>query len=160
MKILKQIMLDKPGKKRVVVSFKEKGQEIEVTAIVKGTAKGKYELEVVADHIVGENSGNIVIKGIAQNGAEVKVTGMIKIGKKAQRVEDFLEMRLLILDDISRAEAIPQLEIEADDVKASHAASVGKLDAEQIYYLMSRGLSKKKSKQMLVHGFLGELIAP
>lgn len=153
----KTIILNKPGKKEVVVSFEKEGEEIEILGLIMGVERGRYELSVVADHKVGKNKGRIEIRGIAKNGADVVVRGLIKIEKQAHLVEDFLEMRLLILNDKSRAEVLPILEIEANDVKASHAASVGKLDEEQVYYLMSRGIERVKAEEMLVEGFLGDL---
>jgi len=61
----------------------------------------------------------------------------------------------LILDDISEATADPKLEIESDDVKASHAATVSKIDEEQIFYLQNRGVDRKKASDLIVEGFLG-----
>lgn len=148
------VILDKPGKKRVVVRFAKKGEEREVIGVVLGRKPGKYELEVLVDHKVGQTFGRVIIRGIAQNGAQVEVTGRIVIAKKAQGVDDFLEMKLLLLDNKSWATAEPELEIEANEVKASHAATVGQIDKEQLFYLMSRGLTKKTSETMLVDGFL------
>jgi len=82
---------------------------------------------------------------------------MIKINKDAQGVDDFLEMRALMWGKSSVALAEPQLEIEANQVKASHAAAVGRMDEEQLFYLQSRGMKRKKAEKMIVDGFMGEL---
>ena len=152
------VILDKPGKKKVKMDFDRAGQEKELVGLVLGRQKGEYELEVIVNHLKGKTFGRVMIRGIAKNQADVKVTGTIMIAKKAQGVDDFLEMKLLLLDDQSRAWAEPKLEIEANDVKASHAATVGQVDAEQKFYLMSRGLSAKKAENLLVEGFLGQVI--
>lgn len=154
----KIVILDKPGKKRVKIDFKKAGEEKELIGLVLGRAKGEYELEVIVDHQKGKTFGRVMIRGIAKNAADVKVTGTIIIGKKAQGVDDFLEMKLLLLGGESRAWAEPKLEIEANDVKASHAATVGQVDAEQKFYLQSRGLSEKRAEAMLVEGFLSQVI--
>lgn len=154
MSTIKIIILDKPGSKRVVVPFTKKGEEIEILGLVIGDQKGKYNLDLVVDHKVGQNKGKIEIRGIVKNGADVRITGMIKIVKEAHLVDDFLEIRLLVLDDYSRAEVVPMLEIEANDVKVSHAVSVGKLDESQVYYLMSRGIERARAEEMLIEGFL------
>ncbi|MBI1871836.1 SufD family Fe-S cluster assembly protein, partial [Candidatus Collierbacteria bacterium] len=99
-------------------------------------------------------NGRVVIRGIAKNGARVAVTGMIKIREGANQVDDFLEMRILLLDDRSQAKAEPKLEIEANDVKASHAAAVGKIDEEQLFYLTSRGMKREAAEKLIVDGFL------
>ncbi len=152
------VILDKPGKKKVKIDFDKVGQEKELVGLVLGRTKGEYELEIVVDHLKGKTFGRVMIRGIAKNKADVKVTGTIIIGKHAQGVDDFLEMKLLLLDGESRAWAEPRLEIEANDVKASHAAAVGQVDKEQKFYLQSRGLNAKQAEDLLVEGFLGQVI--
>ena len=152
------VILDKPGKKKVKMDFNRVGEEKELIGLVLGREKGEYELEVIVDHLKGKTFGRVMIRGIAKNQADIKVTGTIIIAKKAQGVDDFLEMKLLLLDDQSRAWAEPKLEIEANDVKASHAATVGQVDKEQKFYLQSRGLNDKQAEELLVEGFLGQVI--
>lgn len=154
MKKTEIILIDKPGSRRVVIPFSKKGEEIDVACLIMGDQKGKYNLDLVVEHSVGENTGKIEIRGIAKNGADVRITGMIKIAKQAHLVDDFLEMRVLILDGESKAEVVPMLEIKANDVRVSHAASVGKLDSEQMYYLMSRGITEARAEEILIEGFL------
>lgn len=150
----KIVEINKPGRKKIIETFDKKEEEREVLVIVKAEIKGRYEIEVLAEHSVGDNRGNLIVRGIAKNGADVSVRGIIKIDRDAQKVEDFLDMRFIIMDDKSKADVRPVLEIEANDVKASHAASVGKIDQEQINYLMSRGIGRKKASEMIVEGFL------
>ena len=88
----------------------------------------------------------------------MRVEGMIKIDKGANGVDDFLEMRLLLLDDKSQAVAEPKLEIETNEVKASHAATVGKIDEEQVFYLTSRGITGKEAERLIVDGFLNQVV--
>lgn len=148
------IVLDKPGKKELVVPFLQKGEDVEILGLVIGGKPGDYELSVVMDHRVGETKGRVEIRGVAQKGARVKITGLIKIDKDAQKVDDFLEMRVLLLDDKSWAVVEPKLEIEANQVKASHAATVSKINEEEVFYLMSRGVNKEKAEEIIVDGFL------
>lgn len=155
--MIKTLLLDKPGKIDLVVPFTREGEEVEVYGLILGQEEGDYEMNVTSDHKVGKTFGRVVIKGIAENGARVLVNGMVRIDKDAQGVDDFLEMRILILDDKSRATAEPQLEILANDVKASHAATVGQIDPEQLFYLESRGIENKTAKEMIVAGFLKEV---
>ena len=152
-KILKRY--DKPGKWEVEIPFVKRGEEINWIGIVDGRVVGEYELHVVADHRVAQTTGRITVRAVAGSSAHVKITGMIKIRKEAQETDDFLELRVLTLDKSARAVAEPELEIEANNVKASHAASVGQVDKEQILYLMSRGLSGAQAQEEIVRGWLG-----
>lgn len=149
-----KVILDKPGKKELVIPFLKKGEDIEILGLVIGEKPGDYELNVVMNHKVGETKGRVEIRGVAKNGARVKITGLIKIDKDAQKVDDFLEMRVLLLDDKSWAVVEPKLEIEANQVKASHAATVSNINEEEMFYLMSRGMNKERAEEMIVDGFL------
>lgn len=153
MKVTK--VFDKPGKYEATIPFTKEGEEKTWVGIVRGMEPGEYELRVTADHQARGTSGRITVRGVAGGGAIVKVYGMIKIRKAAQQTDDFLELRVLTLDKTARAVAEPMLEIEANEVKASHAASVGQVDKEQVLYLMSRGMAKIQAEGIIVEGFLG-----
>lgn len=144
-----------PGKWEVIIPFEKVGEEMEWVGIVDARDPGEYELRVVADHGVERTKGRITVRVVAGAGANVKVFGMIKIRKEAQETDDFLELRVLTLDKTAQAVVEPELEIEANNVKASHAASVGQVDSEQILYLMSRGLTKELAQDEIISGFLG-----
>lgn len=145
---------DKPGKWEVIIPFEKVGEEKEWVGIVDARESGEYELRVVADHRVAQTKGRITVRAVAGAGAHVQIMGMIKIRKEAQETDDYLELRVLTLDKSSRAVAEPELEIEANNVKASHGASVGPVDEQQVLYMMSRGLSKNQAKYEIVKGFL------
>jgi Fe-S cluster assembly scaffold protein SufB len=83
--------------------------------------------------------------------------GMIKIGKEAKAAESYLAGHAILLDKGAKSDAIPGLEIETNEVKATHSASVAQIDEMQIFYLMSRGLSREGAKREIVNGFLEPL---
>lgn len=150
--------MDQPGKQVIKMPFVKEGENKELLGIILGRKRGVYELEVTAEHQTGRTFGRVVIAGIAEKGAQVAVKGTIKIDKQAQGVDDFLEMRMLVLDEQSSAIAQPQLEIEANEVKASHAATVGRLDEEGVFYLRSRGMKEEDARRMMVKGFLNRVV--
>jgi len=151
------VMINQPGEKVIEISMRKPGEEVELLGVVEGKKAGLYKLRVVVDHKVGGTWGRVVIRGIAQKGARLEVEGVIKIREGADKVDDFLQIKILLLDKNSQAAVEPILEIEADEVKASHAASVGRIEEEQLFYLMSRGLSRNQATEMIVEGFLGEV---
>src|SRR3989344_7869547 len=152
------IILDSPGRKELVVDFGREGEEVEVLGLIIADQPGDYHLKVLVDHAIGKTFGRVMIRGIAKNGAKIQVEGMIKIDKEANGVDDFLEMKLLLLDSKSQAVAEPKLEIEANEVKASHAATVGKIDDEELFYLQSRGIKQGEAEKLIVTGFLNKVI--
>ena len=154
---IQRFRLDKPGEIDLVVPFLTSYEEKEVLGVISATEPGDYKVRVVADHKVPNTFGRIVIKGVAANGARVTVDGLVKIAEGAKKTDSFLEMRILLLDKQSSAVAEPKLEIENNDVKASHAATVGKIDEDQLFYLSSRGVDSEEAEKLIVEGFLKEV---
>lgn len=149
------IKINKSGKLDFAVTFDQVGQEREWVGVVDARNPGEYELQVIADHKVEGTRGRITVRAVVGAGARVALRGMIKIRKEAQKTDDFLELRVLMIDETARAIAEPELEIEANNVKASHAASVGQIDQEQLLYLTSRGLTREMAQEQIVNGWLG-----
>lgn len=150
----KVIKIHQPGVKNFVIKFDRVGQDVEWLVILDARAKGEYKLTVIAQHLVPGTRGRVTVRAVVGAGAKVKIKGIIRIAKAAQETDDFLELRVLTLDKTALATADPELEIEANNVKASHAASVGPIDPEQRLYLMSRGLDVNQAENQIVEGFL------
>lgn len=144
-----------PGQWIINIPFDKEGMEQDWVGIVDAREAGEYKLDVITDHTAAKTKGRITVRAVVGAGASVAIKGIICIAKAAQETDDFLELRVLTLDKTSRATAEPELEIEANNVKASHAASVGPIDGEQVLYLKSRGLSKNEAEKQIVDGWLG-----
>jgi Fe-S cluster assembly protein SufD len=85
--------------------------------------------------------------------------GIIRVWPGAQQTDAYQTNRNLLLSPEARADSLPNLEIQADDVKCSHGATVGQLDQESLFYLMSRGLTRSQAERLVVLGFLGEVLS-
>jgi len=96
----------------------------------------------------------ILIKAVVEDGGFFEAKGMFKIAKGVKDVDVFLRYRVLLLGENSRAVVEPQLEIQSNDIKAGHSASIGRVDEQQVFYLMSRGLSRQKAVELIVEAFL------
>lgn len=149
------IRYDKPGKWEVMIPFEKVGENIEWVGIVDAREPGIYELRVIANHVVAKTSGRITIRAVVGRGAQVKLYGKIKILKQAQETNDYLEIRAITLDKSAICIAEPELEIESNNVKAGHGASVGMIDPEQVLYMQSRGLNEDQAREQIVNGWLG-----
>lgn len=124
------------------------------TKIIRATRPREYLFKEILEHSMPNTSKRLNIRAIVQNGASLQINALIRILPKAKNSNSFLDIRVLILDEKSHADVRPQLEIETNDVKASHAASVGPIDPEQLFYLESRGLNKNQAVYLIVDGFL------
>lgn len=140
------------------VTLNKNGQEEEVLVIFIGKNKDVFNLNTTSHHKALHTQANTVVRGVLFDQSQANIDGIIKIDPGAQNTNAFLEQKILLVGGKSQAKATPQLEIEANEVKASHAATVSKLDEEQIFYLMSRGISREESIKELINGFFQPVI--
>ena len=148
----KKIKINKSGK--YAVELVGEGAEVEIVGGLVGKRQQRIEVEVEVVHKAKNTTAKAQIRGVVGDEAQAKIVGTIRVLPGAVGTNSFLTEKILILSDKARAEAIPNLEIEADEVKCSHAATVGKIDEEQLFYLMSRGLNRNQAEDIIVEGFL------
>lgn len=151
---MKNLVINKPGIHDIRLQLSKEGERLEWLGIIDARVAGEYQLNLLMNHKSIDTYGRVDIRGVAENGAKIKIKGLVRIEKKAQNTDSFLSMKVLLLDKISGATAEPELEILANRVKASHSASVGKIDEEQMFYLKSRGVSEEDAKKIIVNGFI------
>lgn len=121
--------------------------------------QSEISTKVNMDHFEPHCRSMQLFKGVLQDSAASNFDGKIHVRKKAQKTESYQLNKNLLLSDGAKATSTPNLEIFADDVKASHGATIGKLDPEHLFYLTSRGISQMQAKAFLVHGFCEEVVA-
>lgn len=133
--------------------------KLEVTTVVVGAGEDRLTVDYTLHHVGRGSHAHTLVKGALGGSASAEVLGLIRIEPTAQQTESFLEQRALLLADAARANLQPKLQIEADDVRASHAATVGQLDAEQVFYAQTRGLPPQLAQRLVVQAFLLEAMA-
>ncbi len=111
------------------------------------------DLDTEQNHNAPDTTSDLLYKGALKDGSRSVWQGMIKALPGAQRIDGFQANRNLMLDRTARADSIPGLEIQADDVRCTHASTIGKLDEEEIFYLMSRGIPRSDATRMVIQGF-------
>lgn len=139
------------------VTLTGEGAHVDILGAFHLKGSEKLEINVVTIHAARHTSADTLIKCIADDKATATINGTIIVEKDAQQTNSFLTENVLLLSEKAQAHAIPNLEIEADDVKCSHAATVGTLDEEHLFYLMSRGISRDEAKKMIADGFLAQV---
>lgn len=118
-------------------------------------SKGQYQDSGARMIHIGKNtSSSIVSKSVAHNGGTTNFRGTVRFEPTATGSKSHIECDTLLLDDLSRADTLPKNEMKNDDSFIEHEATVSKLNEEQLFYLMSRGLSKEEATQMIVMGFI------
>lgn len=117
-----------------------------------------FDLDTQQNHNAPLTVSDLLFKGAAKDHARTVWQGMIKSLPQMQKIDGFQANRNLLLSDDARMDGIPGLEIEADDVACSHAATFGTLEEAPIHYLMSRGIPRNEAELMVIDGFFDELL--
>ncbi len=146
------------GKVRMETELAGPGSEARVTGGYAGGAGQHLDYDTTQEHAAPNTFSDLAFRGVLAAGATAVWRGMIRVDPGAQGTDAFQESRNLLLSPDAHADAIPGLEIEADDVRCTHAAAIAQIDREQLFYLGSRGLDPAAAKGLIVEGFLEALL--
>jgi Fe-S cluster assembly protein SufD len=133
------------------------GAEGDQIAVYFGEAHQMHDFRTLQDHAAPKTRSNLLFKGAVQGHAQSVYTGLIKVRKDARGTDAFQTNRNLKLSEHAWAESVPNLEIETNDVRCSHASTVGPIDEEQRFYLESRGVPPGLAERLIVLGFFNEV---
>jgi len=139
--------------------FDGEGSTSDITGVFLGDNEQHIDLTTNIVHNVPNTQTNIHVNGALKDKSSAVHHGLIRIEKGAKNTNASLSSHSLLLSDKTTANPIPGLIIDNNDVKASHSASVGQIDEEKMFYLMSRGISRSEAERLIVNGFLEPVIA-
>jgi Fe-S cluster assembly protein SufD len=140
------------------VAMMGQGGTARISGLVIGDGKQHFDYQSLQDHFAPNCLSDLLVKGALRDEARSVYSGLIKIRKDAQHSDAYQANRNLLLSSKAHTDSIPKLEIEANDVRCTHGATVGQVDSEQLFYLQSRGFSLKEAQDTLVHGFFQPVI--
>jgi Fe-S cluster assembly protein SufD len=146
------------GKVRMETNLAGPGAEARVTGGYAGGSGQHLDYDTTQEHAAPNTNSDLAFRGVLAGDATAVWRGMIRVDPGAQQTDAFQESRNLLLSTSAHADAIPGLEIEADDVRCTHAAAVAQVDRDQLFYLTSRGLDPAEAKSLIVEGFLESLV--
>jgi Fe-S cluster assembly protein SufD len=138
--------------------LEEPGAHSEMLGVYFADSDQHFDHRSLQEHRSPNTSSDLYYKGALKGRSRAVYSGLIHIGKEAQKVDSAQTNRNLILSDEAKADSIPYLEIEANDVRCGHAASVGPPDEQQVFYLESRGLPHDEAEHLIVAGFFQEVL--
>ncbi|MBI2634480.1 SufD family Fe-S cluster assembly protein [Candidatus Peregrinibacteria bacterium] len=135
-------------------NFTGENSTLNFIALILGLGEETFPFETISNHEIPHTNAYYNIRGVMFDKSQVYYRGSLNIKKSAQLTDCYLAHHTLMLSKNAKTHTIPSLEIEADDVKAGHAATIGKVDEDILFYLASRGINKKQGQSMLIKGFL------
>ena len=129
-----------------------------VNGIFLLTDNKQHEIRTTINHLTENTKSYQLIKSVLGKNSKSIYQGKIFVNSEAQKTDGYQLSKAILLDETSEFNAKPELEIYADDVKCSHGSASGSLDENSIFYLMSRGLNYQQSKELLINGFLLDVV--
>jgi Fe-S cluster assembly protein SufD len=139
--------------------LKGNGSTSDAKIITVGTGSQRMSLTTQAVHFGKSSESDMVIRAVMKEESTAIINGITKIEHGATKANGQQTEKVLMLSPKARGDANPILLIDEDDVKAGHAASVGQVNADQLYYLMSRGISRQEAERLIIHGFLDPVVS-
>ena len=148
----------KKGKVRIQNDLAGPGATSRVTGAYFSDGTQHLDYDTFQEHMAPSTTSDFAFKGALRDESTCVWRGMIRVERDAQKTNAYQENRNLLLSEKAHADAIPGLEILANDVRCTHAATIGQVDREELFYLMSRGLSKAEAERLIVRGFFSEIL--
>lgn len=146
------------GRVRMETRLGGEGAEARVTGAYASRGRQHIDFDTTQEHAAPNTISDLAFRGVLQGRSSAVWKGNIIVDPGAQKTDAFQESRNLLISKRAHADAIPGLEIQANDVRCTHAAAVAQLDADQLFYLRSHGLPEPVAKRLVVEGFLAALV--
>lgn len=134
-----------------------RGAQAEVNGLTFAVNRQLLSYYTQQSHNAADTRSDLLYKEVLRDKSRVVWRGMIRVEPEAQKTDGYQRCDALLLSSTARSDAVPGLEIEADDVRCTHAATAGRVDEEEIFYCMCRGLSEYEAMHMIVEGFFHEV---
>ena len=140
------------GKKDVDISLSGQGANVQILGIIIGK-KGQATIHTLQHHTAPDTQSDLLIKSVMFGPSSLSYDGLIKIDPGAQKSNAYQRNENLLMSDRATVDTRPELEIQANDVRCTHGATIGKIDEEILFYLMSRGIDRKEAERLVIKGF-------
>ena len=148
----------KKGKTRIENDLAGPGATSRVTGAYFADGDQHLDYDTLQEHLAPSTTSDFAFKGALREHSTAVWRGMIRVAEAAQKTNAYQENRNLLLSEQAHADSIPGLEIEANDVRCTHGATVGQVDRDQLFYLMSRGLTRAEAERLIVRGFFTDVL--
>jgi Fe-S cluster assembly protein SufD len=146
------------GRVRMETRLQGQGSEARVTGAYASRDRQHIDFDTTQEHAARNTTSDLAFRGVLTGRSTAVWRGNIIVDPGAQKTDAFQESRNLLISKRAHADAIPGLEIQANDVRCTHAAAVAQVDPEQLFYLRSHGLPQEEAKRLVIEGFLAALV--
>ena len=163
---MKKIVVKKGEKKTVVIDqsgewvieLVGRGAEVDIIGAFVGLRADSFTVKTLQHHKAPHTTSNLLIKSVLLGKSTFSYDGLIKIDQQAQQSNAYQRNENLLLSSNAHVDTKPELEILANDVRCTHGVTIGCVSDEQLFYLMSRGLTRKEATNLLIEGFFAPVL--
>lgn len=146
------VSTDGNGQKDVEIDLHGRGANVQILGIIIGK-NGQGTIHTLQHHQAPDTQSDLLIKSVMFGSSSLTYDGLIRIDPDAQRSNAYQRNENLLMSDKATVDTRPELEIQANDVRCTHGATIGKLDKEVLFYLTSRGVDQKEAERLMIEGF-------
>ena len=139
-------------------SWRSRAGSARCSAIFFADGEQHFDHRTLQDHVAPNCPSDLLYKGALRDRSRAVYSGWVHVRPDAQKTNAMQTNRNIVLSEHAKADSIPNLEIEANDVRCGHAASVGPVDEDAIFYLQSRGITREDAERLIVTGFFQEVL--
>ncbi len=143
---------------RFTFDIRTKEVQLDIYGLYIGKTKDDYSVHTIQNHSAPSSTSNLFIKGVFYDYSKFHYQGLIRIEKQAQKSHAYQKNQNIMMSPFAFIESKPYLEILANDVFCTHGSTTGRLNNEQLFYAETRGLDQEEAKQLLVDGFVNEIV--
>ncbi len=143
---------------KFIFDIRAKEVQLDIYGLYVGKTKDDFSVHTVQNHSAPSSTSNLFIKGVFYDYSKFHYQGLIRIEKQAQKSHAYQKNQNIIMSPFAFIESKPYLEILANDVFCTHGSTTGRLNNEQLFYAETRGLDQEEAKQLLVDGFVNEIV--
>ncbi len=147
------------AKSRIFVELLGENSSAKIGGFVAGAGRQHLDHDTTQHHVARKTQSDLLFKGVVTGRSRSLYQGMIVVDKTAQKTDAYQSVKHLILSETARVDALPGLEILADDVRCTHGATTRPLDEEELYYMACRGLSREQAQELLIEAHLEPILA-
>jgi len=141
-----------------IFSLEGPGSQLKTNGIYLGCDTQHKDIRIVQNHEAPNTQSHALYKGALRDSSRTVFQGLIEVKPGANKTDAYLTNRNLILADGAKADSLPQLRIDTNDVKCSHGSTTGKVNEDEVFYLMARGFSRNEARLMIAEGLFAEII--
>jgi Fe-S cluster assembly protein SufD len=142
---------------KVHVEIQKEGAQAYIFGMYVGKSNDNIKIMTVQDHQKGNSMSDLFVRGVFFDQSKFLFEGLINIAKDAQQSNAYQKNQNLLLSKEAYVDSRPFLEIQANDVRCTHGSTTGRIDKEQLQYIMARGIDKKQAEQLVIKGFIEEI---